>query len=61
MKSIPNVSPKSRQGLVMISVAEKQFPISVSQVPGDTLIEVGKNDLVFSNEASDATIAVTKR
>ena len=59
VKSVPNVSPKSRQGLVMISVAERQFPISVSQVPGDTLIEVGKHELVFSNVESDATIAVT--
>lgn len=58
VKSFPNVLPQSRQGVVMVSVADHQYPVSISQLPGDTLIEIGEKELVFPNYSSFAVVAV---
>lgn len=58
VRSVPNVSPQSRQGTLMVSVGGKEFPISISQLPGDTLIEIGKKEMVFPNYSAFAMAAV---
>lgn len=58
IKSLPNVSPQQRQGVVIVSVDGKEFPVSISQLPGDTLIEIGKKELVFPNYTAYAMTAV---
>ncbi len=58
VRSIPNVSPQSRQGTLMVTVGGQEYPVSISQMPGDTLIEIGKKEMAFPNYTAFAMVAV---
>ena len=57
--SSPNPSSSTRQDEVVLAVSGEQFPLSVKQLPGDTVIMVNQQELVFPSEARSSRIKVT--
>ena len=56
--SASNPSTKSREDEVVIAVASRQFSVSVSQLAGDTLIEVGQPDVIVPQKSTSVRIYV---
>ena len=53
-----NTLPDIREGEVMIQAMEEFFPLKVAQVPGDTVLQVNKKELVFRESKSKGNLLV---
>lgn len=54
-----NASSSVRENEVMLLVSGENFPLSVRQLPGDTIIEVNQKEMVFPCEAKAYRLKVT--